>query len=175
MPIRDSGWRWGKIPDRPPRPEQATQVGGFVGSYAQARPQSASSEDISPPTGATSAADRGLNGPGGSRRPARRRCGTAHPPSILAVTKATSERCIAGSFAAQRVDFADDGRTGRVATVGTSMPSALAALRLSSISYLTGACTGRSAVTLAARYRLPAVYSNSSYVTPLAVSSPIRV
>jgi hypothetical protein len=51
-------------PDRPLTPDQATQVRSFVGSYAQARPQG-SSEDISPPTGATSAADRGLNGPGG--------------------------------------------------------------------------------------------------------------
>src|SRR6516164_5806908 len=70
------------------------------------------------------------------------------PPHPLALVRARRERP-RGRAAEQRDELAplhSITSSARASTVaGMSRPSALAVLRLSTVSYLTGACTGRSA------------------------------
>jgi hypothetical protein len=73
-------------PDAPLSADQQQQVRQFIGSQAQAGSGAAatSSEDISPPTGATSSAERNQNGPGGVNAaplPASGASGAPGPPA----------------------------------------------------------------------------------------------
>src|SRR5262245_36120592 len=73
----------------------------------------------------------------------------ADAPHALAPLRPRGERPRSRRHAEQRDELAADHSitsSARANTVaGTSRPSALAVLRLSTVSYLVGACTGRSA------------------------------